>query len=41
MISELTGASKGYGLVKYLTNEAAAQARHLLNGKEVRQFYMS
>ena len=37
MISEVTGDSKGYGLVKYLSSEAAAQARHLLNGKEVGQ----
>ena len=33
--SETTGESKGYGLVKYQTNEAAAQAKHLLNGKDV------
>jgi hypothetical protein len=35
MISEVTGESKGYGLVKYITSEAAAQAKHLLTGKEV------
>jgi hypothetical protein len=35
MISERTGESKGYGLVKYLTSEAASQAKHLLNTKEV------
>jgi hypothetical protein len=35
MISEVTGESKGYGLVKYISSEAAAQAKHLLTGKEV------
>lgn len=34
--SEVTGESKGYGLVKYHTSEAAAQAKHLVNGKEVK-----
>jgi len=38
MISERTGESKGYGLVKYFSNEAAAQARHLLDGRDVRGF---
>ena len=33
--SESTGESKGYGLIKYFTSEAAAQAKHLLNGKEI------
>ena len=35
MVSERTGRSKGYGLVKYCSNEAAAQARHLLDGREL------
>lgn len=35
MISERTGESKGYGLIKYVSSEAAAQARHLLDGRSV------
>ena len=35
MISERTGDSKGYGLIKYVSSEAAAQARHLLDGRTV------
>ena len=31
--SEVTGESKGYGLVKYESQEAAAQAKQFLNGK--------
>ena len=31
--SETTGVSKGYGVVRYLCSQAAAQARHLLDGK--------
>jgi len=38
MCSEKTGESKGYGLVKYCSNEAAAQARHLLDGRDIRGF---
>merc|ERR1712123_407060 len=38
MCSEKSGESKGYGLVKYFSNEAAAQARHLLDGRDVRGF---
>ncbi len=29
------GDSKGYGLIKYSSSEAAAQARHLLDGRSV------
>ncbi len=29
------GKSKGYGLIKYVSSEAAAQARHLLDGRIV------
>ena len=35
MASERTGESKGYGLIKYVSSEAAAQARHLLDGRTV------
>ena len=35
MISERTGQSKGYGLIKYVSSDAAAQARHLLDGRTV------
>lgn len=38
MCSEKSGESKGYGLVKYCSNEAAAQARHLLDGRDIRGF---
>ena len=38
VVSELTGESKGYALVKYMTSEAAAQAKQLLNGKNVKGF---
>ncbi|TRY74489.1 hypothetical protein TCAL_15657 [Tigriopus californicus] len=38
MISELTGESKGYGLIKYLSSDASAQARHLLDGREINQY---
>jgi len=38
MCSEVSGESKGYGLVKYCSNEAAAQARHLLDGRDIRGF---
>ena len=31
MASIVTGKSKGYGIVKYQTMEAATQARHLIN----------
>ena len=36
--SEVTGAGKGYGLVRYKCSQAAAQARHLLDNKTVRGF---
>ena len=29
------GESKGYGLIKYASSEAAAQAKHLLDGRSV------
>ena len=29
------GDSKGYGLIKYVSSDAAAQARHLLDGRTV------
>ncbi|QQP39030.1 Uncharacterized protein FKW44_019784, partial [Caligus rogercresseyi] len=35
MISERTGESKGYGLIKYMSSDAAAQAKHLLDGREL------
>lgn len=35
MVSQRTGESKGYGLIKYVSSEAAAQARHLLDGRIV------
>ena len=31
----LSGESKGYGLVKYVSSDAAAQAKHLLDGRNV------
>lgn len=31
----VTGESKGYGLIKYLSSDASAQARHLLDGRLV------
>ena len=31
----LLGESKGYGLIKYVSSDAAAQARHLLDGRTV------
>lgn len=34
------GQSKGYGLIKYLSSEAAAQARHLLDGRVVNGNYV-
>ena len=33
VVSERTGGSKGYGVVRYHCSQAAAQARHLLNGR--------
>ena len=38
MVSESTGRSKGYGLIKYLSNEAAAQARQLLDNRDLDGF---
>ena len=38
VVSELTGAGKGYGVVRYLCSQAAAQARHLLDHKTVRGY---
>uniref|UniRef100_A0A0K2V4V9 RRM domain-containing protein n=2 Tax=Lepeophtheirus salmonis TaxID=72036 RepID=A0A0K2V4V9_LEPSM len=35
MISEKTGESKDYGLIKYMSSDAAAQARHLLDNREI------
>ena len=35
VVSERTAESKGYGLIKYVSSEAAAQARHLLDGRTV------
>ncbi len=32
---DFTGESKGYGLIKYVSSDAAAQARHLLDGRTV------
>eukprot|EP00095_Tigriopus_kingsejongensis_P002316 snap_masked-scaffold347_size200506-processed-gene-0.11 protein:Tk02316 transcript:snap_masked-scaffold347_size200506-processed-gene-0.11-mRNA-1 annotation:"ribonucleoprotein ptb-binding 1-like isoform x2" len=40
MISEHTGESKGYGLIKYLSSDAAAQARHLLDGRVINSYRM-
>ena len=31
----LSGESKGYGLIKYVSSDASAQARHLLDGRLV------
>ena len=31
----IPGESKGYGLIKYVSSDAAAQARHLLDGRTV------
>ena len=31
----ILGDSKGYGLIKYVSSDAAAQARHLLDGRTV------
>lgn len=33
--SKISGDSKGYGLIKYVSSDAAAQARHLLDGRTV------
>ena len=38
MVSESTGRSKGYGLIKYLSNEAAAQARQLMDNRDLEGF---
>ena len=38
MVSESTGRSKGYGLIKYLSNEAAAQARQLMDNRDLDGF---
>ena len=38
MISERTGESKGYGLIKYVSSDASAQARHLLDGREINSY---
>ena len=38
VVSEMTGAGKGYGVVRYLCSQAAAQARHLLDQKTVRGY---
>ena len=38
VVSEVTGAGKGYGLVRYKCSQAAAQARHLLDNKTVRGY---
>ena len=38
VVSEVTGAGKGYGVVRYLCSQAAAQARHLLDNKTVRGY---
>ena len=32
---DVPGDSKGYGLIKYVSSDAAAQARHLLDGRTV------
>ena len=32
---KILGDSKGYGLIKYVSSDAAAQARHLLDGRTV------
>ena len=32
---KISGDSKGYGLIKYVSSDAAAQARHLLDGRTV------
>ena len=34
-LSSLSGESKGYGLIKYVSSDASAQARHLLDGRLV------
>ena len=34
-MSLFSGESKGYGLIKYVSSDAAAQARHLLDGRTV------
>ena len=31
----MTGQSKGYGMVRYSCSQAAAQARHLLDNRQV------
>ena len=38
VVSEVTGAGKGYGVVRYVCSQAAAQARHLLANKTVRGY---
>ena len=38
VVSEVTGAGKGYGVVRYLCSQAAAQARHLMDNKTVRGY---
>lgn len=39
VISEKSGESKGYGLVKYCSCDAASQAKHLLDGRIVQSNY--
>jgi len=35
--SETSGTFKGYGLVKYVSKESSIQARHVLDGHEIRE----
>ena len=35
VVSEVTGQTKGYGVVRYQCSQAAAQARHLLDGRVI------
>ncbi len=35
ILDYFSGESKGYGLIKYVSSDAAAQARHLLDGRTV------